>query len=73
MSTLVEGFSWVVERPQPESDLIVSEVVACSEDGEELIRIVGLDACDYLTAAEALALARALAAAVNEVSLAPPG
>jgi hypothetical protein len=54
MSTLVEGFSWIVERPRPESDLIVSDVVACSEDGEELIRIVGPDACDCLTVAEEL-------------------
>jgi hypothetical protein len=62
MSTLVEGFSWVVERPRPEDDLVVSEVVA-DDGGEELIRIVGLDACDYLTGGETLALANALAAA----------
>lgn len=62
MSTLVEGFSWVVERPRPEHDLVVSEVAA--DDGsEKLIRIVGLECVDYLTAAEALALAGALAAA----------
>ncbi len=36
-----------------------------------LIRVVGLDGCDYLNAAEALALAGALTAAVDE--LAPPG
>jgi hypothetical protein len=63
---MVEGFSWVVERPRPESDLIVSDVVACSEDGEELIRITGLHVCDYLTATEASALAGALTAGVNE-------
>jgi len=56
----------------------VADVVGLSRDGaEELIRVVGLDVTDYLTAVEASALARALAAAVNEVSsddeLAPPG
>ena len=63
MSTLVEGFSWVVERPGPNSDLVVSEVVA--EDGsQQWVRVVGLDLpADYLSPAEALALAGALVAA----------
>jgi hypothetical protein len=67
---LIEGFSWVVERPAPESDVVVSEVVACSCDGidEQLIRVAGLDACDYLTCGEALALARILAAASDELA-----
>jgi hypothetical protein len=43
---------------------VVNEV---SSD-EQPIRIVGLDASDYLTTAEALVLALALVAAVNEVS-----
>jgi hypothetical protein len=65
---LIEGFRWVVERPRPEDDVVVSDVCASSRDGaEQLIRVVGLDACDYLNAREALALARALAAAVNEL------
>jgi len=64
-----------MSRARPNSDVLVSEVVA--EDGSELVRIVGLDRCDYLTGGEASALADALAAAVNEVSsddeLAPGG
>jgi hypothetical protein len=70
MSTLIEGFSWFVERPGPNSDVIVSEVV--SEDGSaQWVRVAGLDPTDYLTAAEARLLAGALAAAADEVS--PPG
>lgn len=66
---LIEGFSWTVQRPRPEPDLVVSDVAASSRDGaEQLIRIVGLDPCDYLSAAEASALAGALAAAVNELA-----
>jgi hypothetical protein len=63
MSALVEGFSWFVERPCPNSDVIVSDVV--TEDGnEEWIRISGLDLpCDFLTHGEASALAGALVAA----------
>jgi hypothetical protein len=74
MSTLIEGFSWVVARPRPETDVVVCDVVALSEDGtEQLIRVVGLECCDYLTGAEASALAGVLAAAVREVSSQPPG
>jgi hypothetical protein len=71
MSTLVEGFSWIVERPFPNGDVIVSDVV--SDDGsEQLIRVSGLDLpADYLSAAEARELAGALVAAADE--LAPPG
>jgi hypothetical protein len=62
---LIEGFSWFVERPCPNSDLVVSDVVA--EDGSaQWIRVSGLDLpCDYLTHGEASALAGALAAAVD--------
>lgn len=71
MSTLVEGFSWIIERPGPNSDLVVSEVV--SEDGSaQWVRVAGLDLpADYLTAAKAKALAGALIAASDE--LASPG
>jgi hypothetical protein len=66
MSTLIEGMSWIVRRPRPENDLVVADVVACSCDGidEQLIRVVGLECCDYLTSGEALA--GVLAAAVRE-------
>jgi hypothetical protein len=71
MSTLVEGFSWFGERPAPNSDICVSDVV--SEDGSaRWVRVVGLDLpADYLSGPEAEALAGALLAAVNE--LASPG
>jgi hypothetical protein len=70
MSTLVEGFSWIIERPFPDSDVLVTDVVA--EDGEELIRISGLDLpADFLSAAQARELAGVLIAAADE--LAPPG
>jgi hypothetical protein len=71
MSTLIEGFSWVVERPCPNNDLVVSNVVA--EDGSaQWVRVVGLDLpADYLSATEARELAGVLAAAAAE--LAPPG
>jgi hypothetical protein len=46
--------------------------VRAQPDGaEELLRVIGLDTCDYLTSAEALALANALTAASDD--LAPPG
>jgi hypothetical protein len=70
---MVEGV-WVVERPRPDSDVVVSAlngdccVVNEVSSDEQPIRIVGLDATDYLTTAEALVLALALVAAVNEVS-----
>ena len=91
-TTMIEGFSWIVQRRRPDSDIIVSDVAAC-EDGQvgaELItvldlttgrgachyptavkkwvRIVGLHACDYLTSAEASALAGALTAASDELA-----
>ncbi len=71
MSTLIEGFSWFVQRPAPDSDICVSDVV--SEDGSaRWVRVVGLDLpADYLSAAEARELAGALIAAADE--LAPPG
>lgn len=70
---MVEGV-WVVERPRPDSDVVVcaltgdGSVVNEVSSDEQPIRIVGLDATDYLTTAEALVLALALVAAVNEVS-----
>jgi hypothetical protein len=68
MSTLVVGFSRFIERPGPNSDVVVSEVVA--EDGSQWVRVVGLDLpADYLTAAEASALAGALLAAADELTL----
>ena len=71
MSTLVEGFSWFVERPAPDSDICVSDVA--SEDGSGLwVRVVGLDLpADYLSAAQARELAGVLTAAADQ--LAPPG
>jgi hypothetical protein len=71
MSTLIEGFSWFVERPGPNSDICVSDVV--SEDGNaQWVRIVGLHLpADYLTSAEALTLAGALTAAADQLT--PPG
>jgi hypothetical protein len=71
MSILVEGFSWIIERPAPDSDLVVSDVV--NEDGSaRWVRISGLDLpADYLSAAEARELAGVLIAAADE--LAPPG
>jgi hypothetical protein len=68
MSTLFEGMSWIVQRPRPETDVAVTDVVASGCDGidEQLIRVRGLDPCDYLTAGEAQALAGILAAAVRE-------
>jgi hypothetical protein len=66
MSTLVEGSSWIIERPGPNSEVV-------SEDGSaQWVRVAGLDLpADYLTAAEAKALAGALIAASDE--LASPG
>jgi hypothetical protein len=49
-----------VERPRPNSSITVSPF---SGDEERLVRIVGLDTTDYVTPAEALALAGALVAA----------
>jgi hypothetical protein len=71
MSTLVEGFSWIIERRCPERDIVVSEVV--EQDGSaRWVRVVGLDLpADYLSAAEARQLAGVLTAAADE--LAPPG
>lgn len=72
MSTnLIEGFTWVVERPCLNSDVVVSDVV--SGDGSaRWVRISGLDLpADYLSAAEARELAGVLTAAADE--LAPPG
>ena len=67
---LIEGFSWFVERPCPNSDLCVSDVV--SEDGSaQWVRVSGLDLADYLSATEARELAGVLIAAADE--LAPPG
>jgi hypothetical protein len=63
-----EGVSRVVvERPRPDSDIVVR---AISRDGG-VVRIDGLAERDYLTTVEALSVARALVAAVDE--LAPPG
>jgi hypothetical protein len=62
----VEGVSRVVKRPRPDSDVVVC---AISRDGG-LVRIDGLAERDYLTTPEALDMARALVAAVDE--LAPP-
>jgi hypothetical protein len=68
MSPLVEGFSWVVERPCPNSDVIVSHVV--SEDGSaQWVRISGLSLpADFLTGPEARMLAGALTAAADELA-----
>jgi hypothetical protein len=86
---MIEGLTWIVERPRPENYIIVTDVAACEDGGtgditvldltapddacdylttvaEELIRIEGLHPCDYLTAADASALAAVLTAAVNE-------
>lgn len=61
----VSSIERVVERPRPDTDVVVC---ACSgDDGEQLVRVGGLDApTDYLTCTEAVALARALSSAVNE-------
>lgn len=70
-TNLIEGFTWVVERRAPDSDLCVSDVA--SVDGSaRWVRIAGLDLpADYLSAAEARELAGVLAAAADK--LAPPG
>lgn len=69
---IIEGTSRAVQRPEPDGDVTVA-AFTCHADGEveRLIRVVGLDRTDYLTSAEALALAGALIAASDE--LAPPG
>jgi len=76
---LIEGLTWFVERPCPNSDLVVSNVV--TEDGSaQWVRISGLDLpADYLTGVEAEALAGALLAAAElrgahrrDVRRAPP-
>lgn len=48
-TSMVEGFSWVVERPRPESDVIVA-AFTCHADGEveRLVRVDGLDRTDYM-------------------------
>lgn len=71
MTSMVEGLSWVVERPRPESDVTVA-AFTCHADGEveRLIRVDGLDRTDFLTSTEATALARALTAAVDELAAA---
>ncbi|MGO9155340.1 hypothetical protein [Mycobacterium sp.] len=65
---IIEGMPRAVVRPGPDSDVVVA-AFTCHADGEveQLIRIAGLDACDYLTSGEASALARALAAASDEL------
>lgn len=72
MSTLVEGFSWFVIRPAPDSDICLSDVV--EQDGSaRWVRVVGLNLpADYLSAAEARALAGALIAAADQLAR-PPG
>ncbi len=69
MTTIVEGFSWVVERPRPGSDVAVA-AFTCHADGEveRLVRVVGLDRTDYMQLTEARALARALDAAANQLA-----
>jgi hypothetical protein len=66
---IVEGMPRTITRPPPESDVTVT-AFCCHTEGEteRLVRVDGLDACDYLTGAEARALARALDAAVDELA-----
>jgi hypothetical protein len=68
---IVEGMPRTITRPPPESDVVVA-AVACRADNEteRLVRVDGLDASDYLTGGEAVALARALDAAADELSAA---
>jgi hypothetical protein len=54
-----------VERPRPNSSIAVAPFIVHDDDEERLVRIAGLDPTDYLTPAEARALASALVAAVN--------
>jgi hypothetical protein len=71
--TIDEGVSRAVKRHRPDTDIVVADVVvsAPSQDGSErLVRVSGLSITDYLTPAEALALARELVAAVAELT--PP-
>ncbi len=56
---------WVVERPRPDSDVVLT---APSRNAASMVSVDGLDPTDYLTAAEATALARALDAAVDELA-----
>lgn len=66
---IVEGTARAVQRPGPDSDVTVAAFTCHADDGEveRLVRVDGLNRTDYLTAGEALALADALTAAVNEV------
>jgi hypothetical protein len=69
---IVEGTPRTITRPPPDGDVTVAAFTCRADDGtERLIRVDGLDRCDYLNAREALALAGALIAASDE--LAPPG
>jgi hypothetical protein len=66
---IVEGIPRAVQRPEPESDVVVAAYTCHADDGvERLVRVDGLDPTDYLTSVEARALARALDAAVDELA-----
>jgi hypothetical protein len=66
---IVEGIPRAVQRPQPESDVTVAAFTCHADDEvERLVHIVGLNASDYLTAGEAVELARALDAAADELA-----
>jgi hypothetical protein len=66
---IIEGTSQTIVRPLPETDVVVS-AFACRADGEvdRLVRVTGFESRDYLTGAEACALAGALTAAAAELS-----
>jgi hypothetical protein len=68
---IVEGMPRTIQRPRPDGDVTVA-AFCCHADNEieRLVRIVGLDPTDYLTGGEAVALARALDAAADELSAA---
>ena len=69
---IFEGISRTIKRPPADGDVTVAAYI-CRVEGEidRLVRIGGLDGCDYLQPMEARALARALDAVADE--LAAPG
>jgi hypothetical protein len=66
---IVEGMPRTIARPAPDTDVTVAAFCCHADDEtERLVRVDGLDASDYLTGGEAVALARALDAAVDELA-----
>jgi hypothetical protein len=64
--TLTDLRRFDIPRPRPDVDLTVTAVAARDDDDvEQLVRVAGFEPVDYVTAAEARQLARALIAAAE--------